>query len=104
MTKHPNKYGVFIVNDNGICVRCFNRLGAANGWLDKHCKYLSDDEKQKRIWTFNSRNQVKRFFNKQILRGCVDKDVIACMCYYCGVATRFGLDLKNGKIKNTTLS
>ena len=101
--KYPDyqkRFGVFITDENGIVVRCFNAKKAAYGWLDKHYPELNQDIKSKRIWTFGSRSQVRRFWDKQIQLGCTNSEVLALMTYYCGVATAYGFDLKNGRIKN----
>jgi hypothetical protein len=101
--KYPDyqkRFGVFITDENGIAVRCFNARKAAYGWLHKHYPELNQDEKSKRIWTFGSRSQVRRFWDKQIQLGCTNSEVLALMTYYCGVSTAHGFDLKNGRIKN----
>ena len=90
------KYGVFIVDEKGIAVRCFNHKMAAKGWLDKHYPDLDKNEKLKRIYTFGSYGQVRRFWDKQIELGCTNSEVLSLMTYYCGVSTSKGFDLKNG--------
>ena len=91
------KYGVFIVDEKGLAVRCFNARKAAVGWIEKHWPDLPSAEKRKRIWTFSSYPQVKRFFDRQITLGCTDSEILSLMTYYCGVSTAVGFDLKNGR-------
>jgi hypothetical protein len=99
MNINCRRFGVFIVDEGGICERCFNSKHAAWGWIDKHHPELKQEEKSRRIWTFASRNKVDKFFERQIRLGCTDIDVLACLTYYCGAATSLGLDLRNGKAK-----
>lgn len=94
---YQKKFGVFITDADGIVVRCFNAKKAAFGWLDKHCPELSREEKAKRVWTFSSYRKVSKFFEEQIRKGCTDSEVLALMTYYCGVSTKKGFDLKNGR-------
>lgn len=95
---NERRFGVYILDENGVCVRCFNSKKAAWGWMDKHHPELTQDEKRKRIWTFGSRQQVLKFWNKQIALGCSDMDVLGCLTYYCGAATSRGIDLKAGRV------
>ena len=99
--KQHKKYGVFIVDESGIAIRCFNRNGAALNWLNKHYPNLSIQEKYNRLYTFSSYTQVKKFYNKQIHLGCTDFNILALMTYYCGIATKEGFDLNNGRCKRT---
>ena len=94
------KFGVYVCDENGLAVRCFNRLVAAYSWLDKHYSDISQDEKKKRIWRFNTKSAVNHFFDKQITLGLIDRDVIACLLWYGGVSKNANnLDLKNGRLK-----
>lgn len=94
------KFGVYVCDENGLAVRCFNRLVAAYSWLDKHYPDISQDEKKKRIWRFNTKRAVNHFFDKQIALGLIDRDVIACLLWYGGVSKNANnLDLKNGRLK-----
>lgn len=94
--EYQKKFGVFIVDEKGIAVRCFNAKTAAWHWLDKHFPGLEQDEKKKRIYTFGSYSQVRRFWDEQIRLGNSNSEVLALMTYYCGVATKRGFDLRNG--------
>ena len=89
-------FGVFIVDDEGVAVRCFNERRAARGWLEKHRPELRPSERNRLIRTFGSYRQVRQFFDQQIRLGCSDSEVLALMTYYCGVSTSRGFDLKNG--------
>ena len=100
--KNAKKFGAYCCDENGIAVRCFNKKSACWSWIDKHWPELNQEEKARRIWTFSSRSQLKRFFDKQLKLGCTDRDVLACMAYWCRCATKNGLDLKAGKIKVVT--
>lgn len=93
----PAGFGAYVVDGGGVAVRCFEEKAAAFRWLDKHFPGLGPDERSRRVWTFGSRSQVSRFFKRQIDLGCADADVLSILTYYCGVATRRGFDLKNGR-------
>ena len=90
------KFGVFIVDGDGIAVRCFDAKKSAWRWTDKHWPDLAQDEKKARIRTFRSYAQVRRFFDEQVRKGNANAEVLALMTYYCGTSTSRGMNLKNG--------
>lgn len=99
--RKAQKFGVYVCDENGLAIRCFNRLVAAYSWLDKHYSNLSQDEKKKRIWRFNTKKAVNHFFDTQMSLGLTDKDIIACLLWYCGISQdTSNLDLNNGRLKS----
>lgn len=90
------KFGVFIIDEKGIAVRCFDERKKAFNWIGKHWPDLDKDAARRRVRTFGSYRQVRAFFDEQIQRGNANAEVLTLMTYYCGVSTSRGLDLKNG--------
>lgn len=90
------KFGVFIVDEKGVAVRCFDERKKAFNWIGKHWPDLDKDAARRRVRTFGSYWQVRTFFDEQIQRGNANAEVLTLMTYYCGVSTSRGLDLKNG--------
>ena len=90
------KFGVFIVDEKGLAVRCFDEKKKAFNWIGKHWPELKPAEARTRIRTFGSYRQVSGFFDEQIQKGNTNSEVLTLMIYYCGVATGKGMDLKNG--------
>ena len=90
------KFGVFIVDEKGVAVRCFDERKKAFNWIGKHWPELDAASARRRIRTFGSYRQVRAFFDEQIRKGNANSEVLALMTYYCGVSTKKGFDLKNG--------
>ena len=90
------KFGVFIVDENGLAVRCFDERKKAFNWIQKHWPELKPAEARARVRTFGAYWQVRRFFDEQIQKGNSNSEVLTLMTYYGGVSTAKGMDLKNG--------
>ena len=90
------KFGVFIVDGEGLAVRCFDERKKAFNWIGKHWPELKPAEAQTRVRTFGAYWQVRRVFDEQIQKGNTNAEVLTLMTYYGGVSTSRGLDLKNG--------
>ena len=90
------KFGVFIVDEKGVAVRCFDARKKAFNWIGKHWPDLDQEAARHRVRTFGSYRQVRVFFDEQIQRGNANAEVLTLMTYYGGVSTSRGLDLKNG--------
>lgn len=90
------KFGVFIVDGEGLAVRCFDERKKAFNWIGKHWPELKPAEARTRVRTFGAYWQVRRFFDEQIQKGNPNAEVLTLMTYYCGVSTAKGMDLKNG--------
>ena len=90
------KFGVFIVDEKDIAVRCFDARKKAFNWIVKHWPDLDQEAVRRHVRTFGSYRQVRAFFDEQIQRGNANAEVLTLMTYYCGVSTSRGLDLKNG--------
>lgn len=90
------KFGVFIVDEKGVAVRCFDARKKAFNWIGKHWPDLDQEAVRRRVRTFGSYRQVRAFFDEQIQKGNVNSEVLTLMTYYGGVSTSRGLDLKNG--------
>jgi hypothetical protein len=95
--KNYYRYGATIVDENGLAIRVLPSKHAALNWLDKHFPGMDPSEKNKRIWRFNSKANVRKFLNKQFDMGLNDRDVIGMLSFYEGTITRHGLDLKMGR-------
>ena len=59
------KFGVFIVDGEGLAVRCFDERKKAFNWIGKHWPELKPAEAQTRVRTFGAYWQVRRFFDEQ---------------------------------------
>ena len=90
------KFGVFIVDGEGLAVRCFDDRKKAFNWIRKHWPELKPAEARTRVRTFGAYWQVRRFFDEQIQKGNSNAEVLTLMTYYGGVSTAKGMDLKNG--------
>lgn len=90
------KFGVFIVDEKGLAVRCFDARKKAFNWIDKHWPELKPADARTRVRTFGSYRQVRAFFDEQIQKGNSNPEVLTLMTYYGGVSTAKGMDLKNG--------
>lgn len=90
------KFGVFIVDGEGLAVRCFDERKKAFNWIGKHWPELKPAEARTRVRTFGAYWQVRRFFDEQIQKGNSNSEVLTLMTYYGGVSTAKGMDLKNG--------
>lgn len=90
------KFGVFIVDGEGLAVRCFDERKKAFNWIRKHWPELKPAEARTRVRTFGAYWQVRRFFDEQIQKGNSNAEVLTLMTYYGGVSTAKGMDLKNG--------
>ena len=90
------KFGVFIVDGEGLAVRCFDERKKAFNWIRKHWPELKPAEARTRVRTFGAYWQVRRFFDEQIQKGNPNAEVLTLMTYYSGVSTAKGMDLKNG--------
>ena len=90
------KFGVFIVDGEGLAVRCFDERKKAFNWIGKHWPELKQAEARTRVRTFGAYRQVRRFFDEQIQKGNSNAEVLTLMTYYGGVSTAKGMDLKNG--------
>ena len=90
------KFGVFIVDGEGLAVRCFDERKKAFNWIGKHWPELRPAEARTRVRTFGAYWQVRRFFDEQIQKGKPNAEVLTLMTYYGGVSTAKGMDLKNG--------
>ena len=93
---YQKRFGVFVVDGDGLAVRCFDEKKKAFSWIGKHWPSLEQAEARGRVRAFGSYRQVRRFFEEQIQKGNSDAEVLTLMTYYCGTATAKGLDLKNG--------
>ena len=90
------KFGVFIVDEKGLAVRCFDERKKAFNWIGKHWPELKPAEARTRIKTFGAYWRVRQFFDEQIQKGNPNSEVLTLMTYYGGVSTAKGMDLKNG--------
>lgn len=90
------KFGVFIVDEKGLAVRCFDEKKKAFNWIGKHWSDLGQEAARRRVRTFGSYRQVRAFFDEQIQKGNSNSEVLTLMTYYGGVSTAKGMDLKNG--------
>ena len=90
------KFGVFIVDGEGLAVRCFDERKKAFNWIGKHWPELKPAEARTRVRTFGAYWQVRLFFDEQIQKGNSNAEVLTLMTYYGGVSTAKGMDLKNG--------